>query len=70
MKEDNKRTDKQCTIQNVMPRIIEFVCEYGYRYEPSDMEIMIEIVDGHTRYYLINDHDYTKNYLTPKLYVA
>jgi hypothetical protein len=67
---DNKENDKQCAIQDVMPRIIEFVCEYGYRYEPSDMEIMVEVVDGYTRYYLLDDHDYTRNYLKPMLYGA
>ena len=62
------KTDK-CTIYSVMPRIKQFVCEHGYIYDTFSDEILIEIVDGYTRYYVI-DCDYKRNYLKPELYVA
>ena len=53
--------------KEIMPRIKYFKCEHGYIYDTYNSEIIIEIVDGYTNYYVI-DIDYERNYLTPELY--
>lgn len=69
MKKSNKKEPKQCTLHSVIPRIKQFKCEHGYIYDTFSDEILIEIVDGYTRYYVI-DYGYERNYLTPELYGA
>lgn len=59
--------DKRITY-GFMPRIKQFVCEYGYIYDVSSKEILIEMVEGYTKYYVIDD-DFNRNYLKPEIYV-